>query len=461
MYIDTRLRDDVIKKNLRNSSDDREKCFLLLYQVFENSAFTNLLLDSSDDFVRAMFYGTVTYSHSIDFLIKHLSGENVERMDSVTRNILRMGVWQLAFSDKVPQHAAVYTSVELIKKYNSSASGYLNRILHKIIEKGPTALDLNQYRDEIKVSLKSEIYGILKKFYGKERAIAIGQAFLQKPKLSIRVNCLRTSVPELISELEAAGIKVSDTGFCDECLYLDMNDVGLTTLEAFKEGKFFVQNEAAMLASVILHPVHGSRILDCCSAPGGKATHLAELTSDNCYIDSVDIKKSRVDLIAENAMRLGISSVHPRLGNALDPDLGSRFGALYDAVMCDVPCSGLGLLGRKPDIRLTISYERIDELLPIQKRILDNASNMVKAGGVLIYSTCTLNKRENEMQVEEFLNTHQDFESESIEHYLPQKLLNSLDSERLSSEVRNGMITLTPDVDGTDGFFIARLIKRG
>lgn len=454
------LKEEDVKKYLREASDDREKCFLLLYQVFENGAFTNLLLQNVNNFVRAMFYGTVTYSHSIDFLIKHLTGEDVTKMDSVTRNIIRMGVWQLAFSDKVPEHAAVFTTVEIIKKYNVSASGYVNKILHKIIANGRQSLDISQYRDDVKVSLSSEIYGILKKYYGKERAVQIGQAFLKQAKLSIRVNTLNVSRDELIAELERDNVKIIGTGFCDECIYVDMNDVELTELNSFKEGKFFVQNEAAMLASIIAAPSKGNRILDCCSAPGGKSTHMAQIAGDECFIDAVDIKKSRVELINENANRLGLGSVHARLGNALDVNYTGEDFEPYDIVVCDVPCSGLGLLGRKPDIRLTITYSRIEELLPTQQKILDIASQKVRPGGTLIYSTCTLNKRENEMQVSEFLLNHPEFQPDSLKDYLPKRLLLEMSDERVNEACSNGTITLTPDEDNTDGFFIARMVRK-
>lgn len=458
MRTDITLTLEDINKRLRDAKDDREQCFLLIYQVFENGAFTNLLLREVNDFVRAMFYGTVTYSHSIDFLIKHLSGEDVNKMDSVTRNILRMGVWQLSFSTKVPEHAAVFTTVELCKKYNKASAGYVNKVLRAITAEGKEALNLDQYRDDIKVSLKSEIFGILKKYYGKERAVKIGKAFLEESRLSIRVNTLLTSKEELIEDLTSSGVKILGDGFCDECIYVDMNDAGLTSLKSFQEGKFFVQNEAAMLASIIANPKKGDTILDCCSAPGGKSTHMAQITGDDCSIDAIDVKKSRIELINENSKRLKIKSINAVLGNSLSPNFAPS--KEYDVVLCDVPCSGLGLLGRKPDIRLTITYDRIEELLPTQKQILSNASGFVKPEGTLIYSTCTLNKRENEIQVEEFLNEHEEFSRSSIVELLPSILKARLSPERMEEARVNGTITLTPDIDGTDGFFIAALKRK-
>lgn len=458
MRTDITLTVDEINRKLRNTKDDREQCFLLVYQVFENGAFTNLLLKDVNDFVRAMFYGTVTYSHSIDFLIKHLSGEDVNKMDSVTRNILRMGVWQLGFSTKVPEHAAVFTTVELCKKYNKASAGYVNKVLRAVTSEGRDSLVLDNYRDDIKVSLKNEMFGILKKYYGKERAVLIGKAFLEESRLSIRVNTMLTTKDKLIKELEASGVKILGEGFCDECIFVDMNDSGLTNLDSFKNGEFFVQNEAAMLASIIANPKKGDIILDCCSAPGGKSTHMAQLTNDECIIDAIDIKKSRIELIKENSRRLKLNSINAMLGNSVSPDFAPRLE--YDVVLCDVPCSGLGLLGRKPDIRLTITYERIEELLPTQQKILSNASRVVKPGGTLIYSTCTLNKRENELQVEEFLSNHPEFSSISIENLLPSKLKSKLSEERLDEAKKKGMITLTPDLDGTDGFFIAALRRK-
>ena len=217
-----------------------------------------------------------------------------------------------------------------------------------------------------------------------------------------------------------------------------------------------MQNEAAQIASIIADPQEGTDILDCCAAPGGKSTHMAELTDDKARILSLDINESRLDLIKDNYRRLGISSVDTMCADSTD--LRSALGQMrFDLVLCDVPCSGLGLMARKPDIRLTISYDRISELLPRQRLILQNASAYVRPGGVLCYCTCTLNRAENEETIQEFLKDHADFVASDITCNLPSTLI--MDENR-EKDAHNGMLTLYPDIDGCDGFFICRLERR-
>ena len=212
-----------------------------------------------------------------------------------------------------------------------------------------------------------------------------------------------------------------------------------------------------MLASLIAAPSKGDKILDTCAAPGGKSTHMAQLTSDSASILSLDINDSRLELIRQNLSRLGISCVEVSRGDSTD--LGSSLPAssVFDVVLCDVPCSGLGLMSGKPDIRHTISYSRIQELLPKQQQILSGASSYVKEGGTLVYSTCTLNKDENEKQVEVFLETHPDFYADDLMQFLPAGII--LDQKR-KEDASRGMITILPDEDGCEGFFVARLKRR-
>lgn len=440
--------------------DDRECCYKLLYDCFDKQTFSNLAINENNvsDFVRAAFYGTITYLESIDFLVKLSSKKDVASMDTATKTIVRFGAWQILFSEKVPDYAAVSSSVNLAKKYAKSSSGFINHVLRSLADLSLEERDITKYKPEVATSLKSEIFGVFKKYYGRERAISIGRAFLNAPKLSIRVNTLKTSKDELKASLISQGFAISDSTFIPDALIIDsVGSVSLDNCEAFKNGEFFVQSESAMLASLVASPKKGDSILDCCSAPGGKSTHMAELCGDACEITSLDINSSRLELIEENKKRLGINSIvckvadSTNLTNTLDTDVK------YDLVTTDVPCSGLGLLSRKPDIRQTISYERIQELLPKQQKILCEASNFVKQGGTLIYSTCTINGAENEMQVKKFLDSHEDFYSEDISEYLPSNLV--IDDNR-KELCKNGMITLLPDIDGCDGFFIARLRRK-
>ncbi len=432
--------------------EDRELIYSIIYDCAEKGAFSNLSLsrDGVDDFVRAAVYGTLTYIYSIDYLLKTAAGKDAAVLDPEVRTILRFGVWQIVFSDKVPDYAAVNTSVDLAKRHAARAQGLINAVLRKIAALSPEQRDLSSNKDPgAAFSLKPEIYGLIKKSYGKERAPSIARALLKPSPLAIRVNTLKTDIDMLTSELELEGFEVSSSSYMDNALIIRPtgDSPSIEKSIAFRNGDFMVQGEAAQLASVVAEPKEGMRILDCCSAPGGKSTHMAALAGDKARITALDINASRVELIRDNAARLGVSCIDAKVADSTEFDDDEGF----DLVLCDAPCSGLGIMGGKPDIRLTISYERIEEIKVKQKQILDNVARFVKPGGTLVYSTCTINSGENEEQVSEFLADHPDFEPDCFDNILP---------VRLKSSRVNGMLTLLPDEDGCEGFFIARLRRK-
>ena len=429
---------------------EREIAYEMLFDVFEREGFSNLVLKNRDTtgLASAMFYGTITRSYTIDFLLKHIAKVDVSDMDPETRTIMRMGVWQIVFSDKVPSFAAVDTSVSLARKVTPRSASYINAILRKIAE-NPT--DVDSFKPEVRTSLSPEIFGVLKKSYGKEDALNIGLAFLKSPKLTVRPNLLKTDRESLLKIFEKEGITAVRSDLVPNAINIE--GARIETLQSFKDGLFFVQNEAAQLASLIADPQKKDKILDCCAAPGGKSTHMAELAGDDCDILSLDINTSRLALIEENAKRLELKSIRTKCADSMDFDIDEQF----DIVLCDVPCSGLGLMSRKPDIRLTISYDRIQELLPRQRNILKNASRFVKPGGKLIYCTCTLNKAENEETIQDFLDNNSDFVASDIRDIIPDSLI--MDNVREDSASK-GCLTLFPHIDGCDGFFISRLERR-
>lgn len=439
----------------------------MLYQVYVDGAFSNLVIKKADsvaadlgkklDFTRAMLYGTLTYTFAIDFLIRHITKEDPDEMDPITRTIIRMAVWQLQFGENIPDYAVTDSSVEIAKKYNHKVSGYVNAVVRKYASAPEAKKYLEQYKPGIRVSLKPEIYGIFKKDFGKSRAFDIGSAFLKPSGTTIRFDSSKTDKNALISELKSAGILAAPAALISDAIEITGGLKGLEHSDIYSKYGMFIQGEAAMLASVIADPKEGNRILDCCSAPGGKSTHMATICHDNCSILSCDISEPRLQLVSENAERLGLRSISVKCCDAAliskeNKDLRKSF----DVVLCDVPCSGLGLIGRKPDIREKITFERIEELLPIQEVILDSAAKMVAPGGTLVYCTCTLNSDENENQVSRFLESHKSFHTVSITKYLPDTI--ELDEERKES-AENGMITMFPDLDGCEGFFICRMEK--
>ena len=456
---------DLIK--LIEAGNERELCFMMLYQVYFEGAFSNLVIKKADkaaselgkklDFARAMLYGTLTYTFTIDFLIRHISKEDPDVMDPVTRTIIRMAVWQLQFGENIPDYAVCDSSVEIAKKYNHKVSGYVNAVVRKYASAPEAKKNLDQYKPGIRTSLKPEIYGIFKKDFGKTRAFDIGNAFLKPSGTTVRFDSSKISLNDLIAELKSAGIFASPAKLIKDAVEITGGLKGLENSAIYSKYGMFIQGEAAMLASLIADPQEGMKILDCCAAPGGKSTHMAAICHDNCSILSCDVSESRLLLVTENAERLGLKSVSVKCCDASKISKENKeLRKSFDLVLTDVPCSGLGLIGRKPDIREKITYERIEELLPLQEAILDSASKMVTPGGTLVYCTCTLNSDENENQVIKFLETHKNFHTVSIRQYIPETI--ALDEKR-AEDASNGMITLFPDIDGSEGFFICRMEK--
>lgn len=452
-------------QRLISEDNERELCFLMLYCVYEEDAYSNLVIKKADkiaseagkklDFARAMLYGTLTYTFTIDFLIRHITKEEVGTMDPVSRTAIRMAVWQIEFGNNIPSYAAVDSSVEITKKYNGKASGYVNAVLRKFSECPEAKRYLEQFKPGIRVALKPEIYGIFKKDYGKQTAFEIGKALLEPAHITVRFDAHKIDQKTLISELKKEGITAVRGSFIPDCVEITGGLNGLENTEAFNKYGMFVQGQGAMLASHIAHPRVADRILDCCSAPGGKATHMAQMCKDELSILSVDVNESRLELVRDNCKRLGLTSIETLCADASRINRDDKDSKKsYDIVLCDVPCSGLGLLGRKPDIRDKFVYEELEELIPLQFEILEHASKMVRPGGTLVYCTCTLNSDENEKQVERFLDEHKRFHTVSIEQYLPEEIY--MDDARKTT-VENGMITLLPHLDKCEGFFICRM----
>lgn len=458
------------KKELQRlicEGNERELTFLMLYWVYEQDAFSNLVIKKADkiaasegrklDFARAMLYGTLTYTYSIDFLVRHITKEETELMDPVSRTAIRMAVWQIQFGNNIPSYAAVDASVEITKKYNHKASGYVNAVLRKFADAPEEKRSLDQFKPNLRVALKPEIFGILKKDFGKQCAFDIGMALLEPQHITVRFDANKITQSELLKELSSENISAVKGSFIPDSVEITSGLNGLENSECFNKYGMFVQGQGAMLASLVADPKASDKILDCCAAPGGKSTHMAQLANDKVSIISVDVNESRLELIKDNCMRLGLNSIETVLADASKLAENDKIAnKSYDIVLCDVPCSGLGLLGRKPDIREKFSFDGLDELIPLQYSILTEAAKLVRPDGTLVYCTCTVNSEENQKQVAKFLSEHESFHSVSIEKYLPEGMY--MDEDRQQS-ISNGMITLRPDKDKCEGFFICRMEK--
>ncbi|MCD8052396.1 MAG: 16S rRNA (cytosine(967)-C(5))-methyltransferase RsmB [Clostridiales bacterium] len=388
-------------------------------------------------------YGVQQNQLLLDYWISCFSRVPVEKLESAVLTALRMGLYQIALMDRVPERAAVNESVELVKRSsrNPNSSRLTNGILRAFCRREgdwPQAPSLSvQYSHPqwLVNALAAELPG-----GDVEPLLAADNS---QPPTTIQVNTLRTTTQELANALAERGVGVRLHPWLPDCL--ELTGTGdLEELPQFRAGDFTVQDAAAKLAVLAADPQPGDRVLDACAAPGGKSFAAAVQMQDRGELFSCDIQPKKVRLIRDGAKRLGISilTAEVRNGKAFYEDCGSK----YDLVLADVPCSGLGIIRKKPDIRYK-NPDSLGDLPDVQRAILDNVSRYVKPGGTLLYATCTVLRRENRDVVEGFLADHPAFRLEPFR--LPGPV----------GDVPEGMVTLWPHLHGTDGFFMAKLRK--
>ena len=449
----------------------RNLCYHMLMEVFENTAYSNLILQNSlrstnlssqeKSFAVALFYGTITRVYTLDYFLQKNLRKKFLTLDPSVLTILRMGLWQLMYAHSVPHFAAVNEMVKIAKLYtNEGGVRLVNAVLRTLTsecEKGD--IDPDTCRFDVKYSLNRELSGCLIKWYGKEKAQSIAAAFLNDPTITARTNRLRITKDDLARRLNREEVNTEDGLFMEDAIRLNLSGRAVYELPEFKEGLFMIQDEGAMLASYLLDPQKGQSVLDVCSAPGGKSCHIAELMDDKGKVLALDLYENRLELVEQNQARLGITCIDTAVADstALQEAIPQYLG-FFDKVLVDVPCSGLGLLLRKPDIRLTMTYEKMQELIIVQAQILRQAAEFVKPGGTLIYSTCTINPNENDVQADLFLSDRVDFEEYPFSGILPRKMTDSNPEHLQSAE--KARLQLLPDSDGCDGFYIARFRRK-
>ncbi len=390
-------------------------------------------------------YGVVQNRGKLDFYLGQLLAGRIKDLHPVTRDILHMGLYQLYEMDKIPESAAVNESVALTKKYvkNPRAASLVNGVLRNGARKKGELKEPASYAD--KYSHPDPLISLLKDNLPKGKLEGMLMADNAAPETMIQVNTLRTTGEALVRQLEAQQVTVRPHGWMEDCLVLSGTG-SMEKLEAFQKGLFYVQDPAAKLSVLCAGlPQEDIRVLDCCSAPGGKSFAAAIAMGGRGQITACDIHGHKTGLIEKGAQRLGLTNITVRQQDAtiFVPEWEEKM----DVVIADVPCSGLGIIRKKPDIRYK-DLEQMKALPELQSRILNNQARYVRPGGILIYSTCTVLKRENEEVVEGFLKEHPD--------YLPEKL----DLPGIFPKNETGMLTLIPGDYDTDGFFICRLGRK-
>lgn len=427
-------------------SNPRQIAFEALMKTQRDTAFSNLTIDGAlsksnldtrdKSFVSNLFYGVIERQLTIDYQLSRYLSKPLKKLKPEVLTILRLGAYQILFMDKVPDSAAVNESIKLSKKNGASyASGLINAVLRKVSLNGVVLPENNDSADFLSVKFSCPCWLVEKwiREYGYEDTAAFLESSVGSADTFIRVNTTKISDDELMDILIAEGIECEKT-YNDHTLKISLKGHDIEKLDSFIKGYYHVQDIASQLCAKALKAKENDIVFDLCSAPGGKAYTVAETMNDNGRVLCFDIYENRVKLIVSGAKRLGLSSIEGRVGDAsvYNAELG-----LADKVLCDVPCSGLGIIRRKPEIKYKSEAELAD-LPDIQYAIVDNASKYVRKGGRLIYSTCTLSKAENEDVVAKFLENHSDFRSAP-----------------LFSDGGSCTITLMPHKNQSDGFFIA------
>jgi ribosomal RNA small subunit methyltransferase B len=431
----------------------------LSHTILKDTLDSYLYLDkSSRGFITRLYEGTIEKRLYLDFIIDGYSKTPVKKMKPVIMLLLEISVYQLFFMDRVPDSAAINEAVKLAKKRGlTGLSGFVNGVLRNIARnKEKIALpdknkDLIKYL-EIKYSTPRTVVEYLIKDYGNEEAEAVLEAFEEKRPLTARAT--NGDREELIKKLEGEGVKTgTDTIFPESVRILELDSLGF--LESFENGDFVIQDESSQFIGKIVELPKGARVLDLCAAPGGKSLLFAEMGEVEEII-SCDITESKTELIEDNIRRIGTDKIRTKVNDAslYNPDFLDGF----DLVICDLPCSGLGVMGRKRDIKYNVSRDKIRELAILQKKILENAVRYVKKGGRLIYSTCTMTKAENGENFT-FISEFKGFSAVDFSDKIRGYVDRYKDGERLVNEAKKGFIRLIPGELGTDGFFISEFMR--
>ena len=403
-------------------------------------------LDSRDSALAArLCYGVLQNRSYLDFYLKQLLTGKIKDLHPVVRDILHMGLYQLYLMDKIPESAAVNESVELAKKYcrrQRNAPGLVNGVLRSAVRTKGTLTEPVSWED--KYSHPGDLINLLKGYVGKDRIEPMLIANNSVSPMFAQVNTVKISADDLLQKLETEGVHAERHPWLTDCLVLTGTG-NVEKLPSFREGLFYVQDPAAKLSVLCAEIKPGQQVLDCCAAPGGKSFAAAMAMKGQGSIISCDIHPHKIELIAKSAERLGLKQIKPMEQDATA--FNPAWEGKMDTVIADVPCSGFGIIRKKPDIRYK-SIAQMAELPALQLKILENAARYVKPGGLLLYSTCTLVQAENEGVAETFLNAHPDFTPESLPIQPP------------FPKNESGMLALVPGEYDTDGFFICRLRRK-
>lgn len=445
--------------------DIRELSLSILIEVLENENYSHLVMNSTLNkyqylekqdraFLSRLCEGTIEQVIHLDYIINQFSKVKVKKMKPVIRTILRMGVYQIKFMEQVPVSAACNESVKLAEKKGfRNLKGFVNGVLRTISRNLEEIEYPNKEKNPVKyLSIQYStpewiVDEWIKEFDFNTVQTMLSAQFKERPT-TIRCNTNKISMEELTASFEKNGITVSPGSYVKNACKIS-NYNYLTGMTEFTEGYFQVQDESSMLIGEISGVKSGDFVIDVCAAPGGKSLHMADLLNGTGEISARDLTEYKAGLITENVRRSGYNNITVKVADARIVDKESVLKA--DIVIADVPCSGLGVFGKKSDIKYKMTQEKQKDLVTLQREILSVVGSYVKQGGTLIYSTCTINAEENLGNVLWFLENF-GYELESLDTYLPERLR--------SSTTEKGYLQLLPGIHDTDGFFMARLKRK-
>jgi len=422
----------------------RQLAALALLKTQDKNAWSNLTLDKTireygldrrdAAFFSALFYGVLERRITLDACIAAHSKIAIGKISPKVLMALRVGVYQLLYMDSVPDHAAVSESVELVKRWRQgSAAGFVNGIMRSFLRSGKKIPVPNEPLDErlsAEYSCPAPLVKLWLDSYGEDFTKRMLPESLGRPPVFIRVNTMLTSQEELALSLAGRGVTVTPDAEVENCLMIE--DFGaVSSMPEFKSGLFHVQDKSSQICAMSLNAAENDRVLDACAAPGGKSFTMAQMMNCKGEVVACDLHPKRVGLISRRAAEMGLKNIRALV---LDSSVFDESIGLFDKILCDVPCSGLGVIRRKPEIKLN-DFSGFQDLPKVQYQILKNTSRYLKEGGLLVYSTCTLNPEENERIAERFLENSPGF-------------------------LKSGEFLTTPIQNGSDGFFTASFIRR-
>lgn len=425
------------------------KSHLLIREVLEKYDY----LDIRDKaLIKRIYEGTLSFLITLDYVLDKLSKKPVSKLKPEIRVILRMSAYQILFMDKIPDNAVCDEAVKLCRRKSfESFCPFVNAILRNLCKNKSECLDFENISDKAKrLSIKYSCPEWIVRMFIKEQKDAEGllsKLCLNRPTTVRIINAANKE--KVLNAWKASGVLCSESRYIPDA-YLLENFEGIANLYGYEEGDFYVQDESSMLAAMAAGTKDKDlTVFDVCAAPGGKSTFVAASMNGKGHVYSFDVSDTKVSLIEENVERCRLSNVSVNICDATE--FHEEYVNKADVLLADVPCSGLGIMARKSDIKYNISNEGMKDICELQKKIVKNVSEYIKPGGVLIYSTCTIHKAENEKMVK-FILENLPFEADSLKPYVPALF-------SVERECENA-IQLLPHVDGTDGFFVARFIKK-